>query len=381
MSVNSKPKVALFSTTFLNYSQTFIYDEIMNHKKFDVEVFSKDRKNFNKFPYNKVNYLYSDSKAKGFFESLLYQYTTFSPTFFKHFESGNFDLIHAHFGTGSVYALVYALKFNLPLVVTFHGYDVPVLMTSRRFKPRFWRYWFLYKKLFNRISLFLAASNELKELLIKLGAPEKKVKVWRLGVSIPSKIEEKIDSNKIPTIIMIGRFTEKKGFEYGLKAFANCINKGIRANLKIVGDGELKQKYEQIINSYNIKEKVHFLGALDHESVFNEINKSDILVAPSVIAKNGDRESGILVVKEANARGIPAIGTLHGGIPEIIDHEKTGYLVLERNVESLTDCLMKLIKDPDLRQKFSIAARKKMQAEYNIIKRVEVLEKHYEELL
>ena len=100
----------------------------------------------------------------------------------------------------------------------------------------------------------------------------------------------------------------------------------------------------------------------------------------SVVAANGDRESGILVAKEAGARYVPVIGTYHGGIPEIIDDEKTGFLVPERDSEALAKRLWELIQDPALRLKLGQAAREKMSREYNVIQRIDVLESHYDEV-
>ncbi len=109
--------------------------------------------------------------------------------------------------------------------------------------------------------------------------------------------------------------------------------------------------------------------------------QSDVLMAPSVIAANGDLESGLIVLKEAAATGLATIGTYHGGLPEIIDNEKTGFLVKERNVQELSGRLYDLMSDYNLRQTMGVAARAKMENEYDTLKQNEILESHFKSVL
>ena len=108
---------------------------------------------------------------------------------------------------------------------------------------------------------------------------------------------------------------------------------------------------------------------------------SEILLCPSIVAKNGDRESGILVAKEAAARCKPVIGTYHGGIPEIIDDGKTGFIVQERDSDAMAQKLDLLLSNDQLRCDMGIAARKKMENEYRYEDRIDALEKHYDEVI
>jgi colanic acid/amylovoran biosynthesis glycosyltransferase len=106
---------------------------------------------------------------------------------------------------------------------------------------------------------------------------------------------------------------------------------------------------------------------------------SHVLLAPSVVERSGNRESGLMVVKEASAAGAVPVGTRHGGIPEIIDDGGTGFLVPERDAESLADRLLRLVRDPALLERLSRAAREKMLREYDNRVRVRALEELYDE--
>jgi glycosyltransferase involved in cell wall biosynthesis len=227
-----------------------------------------------------------------------------------------------------------------------------------------------------RTTRFLAASDELAELIERVGAPRDRVHVWRLGVELPS-----LDDDQQPAdeVLMVGRFVEKKGFEYGLRAFAAVSAGFSNLRLAIVGDGPLGSRLRELARSLGIDERVEFAGVLPHAEVLERVSRCRILLAPSVTAASGDRESGLIVVKEAAARGVPAVASRHGGIPEIIVDGATGFLVEERDVDTLADRLRRLLGSSALRDRFGLAARRRMEAEYEIGARVRELERHYDE--
>jgi|AntRauTorckE6833_2_1112554.scaffolds.fasta_scaffold00583_8 glycosyltransferase involved in cell wall biosynthesis len=370
-------KIALFSTSFLPYSQTFIYDEIRTHsEEYFVEVFCKERLNEGRFPYPHFH------KPKGKISEFIYENIAYWPGFDKIFKEEHFDLIHAHFGTGAVYALPYVKKHTIPFIVTFHGNDVAALMGTQKYHYSRWRYYYKSKQILQQADLLLAASEELKALLIELGADENKVQVYRLGIDLEKfNYSEPDISGEIVSFIMVGRFTEKKGHQYTLKAFKKVIDDGLNAELSFVGSGELEEDLRAYVDEHKLTKRVHFKGILSPQEVSEELKKADVLVAPSVVTFDHDRESGLIVVKEAQATGRPVIGTWHGGIYEIIDDNKTGFLVPERNADILAEKMTELIKDPEMRLEFGRAGRKKMEEEYDLKKQVQTLESHYESIL
>ncbi len=376
----STPRVALFSTNFLAYSQTFIHDELRHHERYEVDVFCQRRMNAERFPWPRVHTPAATDTLAGRARAAWARATTLSPAFWRTLARGDYGLLHAHFGPGSVYTLPYHLGLKIPTIVTVHGYDVPLLLTRRRYRPKFWRYWAASPLLLRTVDRWLAASNELRDMLLELGAPPERVHVWRLGVVLPPRT-----SPPAPTsprrVLMVGRFVEKKGFAYGIEAFARQARAHPDVELRIAGGGALEPELRAQVARLGLDDRVRFLGVLDHADVLSEMAQAYALVAPSVVAAGGDRESGLIVVKEAAARSVPAVGTLHGGIPEIIDDGATGFLVPERDVATLSDRLGRLLADPDLRARMGEAARDKMEAEYDVAERVRALETHYDQVL
>jgi colanic acid/amylovoran biosynthesis glycosyltransferase len=378
----TKRRVGVFRTNFLPYSETFIHDELRHHLRYRATVFARQRRNADAFPGHEVVAVETIPGSRHSLASAWFAATARSALIDNAISKGGFDILHAHFGHNGVYALPYARRYDLPLVVSLHGRDVTMLMGRDKYKPAWWRYLFHYKALFAEADRFLAASEELKTLIVRCGCPESKVSVHRLGVDLTQFAPDPSSRRTGPAaVVMVGRFVEKKGHEYGIRAAALAKQAGLRFRLIVVGDGPLKKKYDALISSLDLAGDVVFPGSLPHAEVCRLIRGATAVMAPSVVARNLDRESGLIVAKEAAACGVPTIGTIHGGIPDIIDDGITGFLVAERDVDALGAKLIKLLSDEGLRASMGQAARKKMEREYDIRDRVAKLENIYDDVI
>jgi colanic acid/amylovoran biosynthesis glycosyltransferase len=378
----SEKRVALFRTNFLPYSETFIHDELRHHSRYEATVFARQWRNADSFPGHQVVAIEKIPSDRHHLASAWFALTTQSSLFDAAIQKKRFDILHAHFGHNGTYAIPYAKRYGIPLVVSLHGRDVTMLLGRDKYKPQYWHYLFRYRRLFREASLFLAASTELKDLITGIGCPTDKVIVNRLGIDL-DMFTPKPDARQItpPILVMVGRFVEKKGHEYGIKALALARDAGYPSKLFILGDGPLQGRYNRLIETLNLRDLVEFPGPVSHAQVCELMLRSTVVLAPSVVAKNLDRESGLIVAKEAAACGIPTIGTLHGGIPDIIDDGITGYLVPERDAKTLGDRLIKLLSNEDLRLSMGAAARQKMKREYNISERILDLEDTYDNVI
>lgn len=359
--------VALFSTRFLPYSQTFVYEEIRHHARYEVEVFCRRRLLAERFPFAPVHV-----------GGLLYPAFCRDARFDARFRARTFAVVHAHFGLGAVYARPFARRHRLPLVVTFHGYDVPLLASPRRFLPQHLRYAWQGPKVLAGMTLGLCASDELRTLLVAQGVPAERLRVHRLGVDLAA-FQPGTKPAAPLRVVMIGRFVEKKGFEYGLEAFAQVAARHPALDLVIVGDGERGPALRRMAVAHGVGDRVRFPGPHAPAAVAALLAESHVLLAPSVVDRAGNRESGLIVVKEASAAEVVPIGTRHGGIPEIIDDGVTGFLVPERDVATLAERLERVVTDAALRARLGAAARQKMLREYDVRTRVAALEVLYDE--
>jgi glycosyltransferase involved in cell wall biosynthesis len=228
------------------------------------------------------------------------------------------------------------------------------------------------------MTLGLCVSPELRDLLLAYGVPESKLRVFRLGIDLsdfhPS--EKPTDSFRVA---MVGRFIEKKGFEYGLRAFARFLASGRRGTLVVVGEGELGARLHDVARSLGIDEHVEWKGWIPPVAVASVLARTHVLFAPSVVGQDGDREGCPMVVQEACASGVVVVASRHGGLPDAVVHGETGFLAPEHDDDALARYLGALSDDADLRQRMASAGLAKMQRERDVDERVASLEAHYDE--
>jgi colanic acid/amylovoran biosynthesis glycosyltransferase len=369
------PRVAVFCPeVFLPYSQTFIWDELRMHTRYRPDVFAVARKNEQQFTHPRVH------TPGNVAQVLRYLVTSRCGRFDQAFRSRRFCLVHAHFGTGAVFAYPFAIRHRLPLVVTFHGYDVAILRGRARAFPHRWRYWAMSGSILREAAALLCASEELCELVIQLGGRPAAVRLYRLGVDV-ERYHRADEPRPVPRVTMIGRFVEKKGHLDGISAFARSLGPDRPAVLSIVGAGPLEARYRALVATLGIQSAVTFHGILNPAEVAALLARTDVLLAPSRVAADGDRESGLLVVREAGAAGVPVIGTYHGGIPETIDDGRTGYLVAERDLDRLSLRLRELLGDPSLRRQMGLAAQQRVREQFSLRSRVAELAGIYDQVL
>ncbi|HTV20280.1 MAG TPA: glycosyltransferase [Polyangiaceae bacterium] len=362
----SPPRVALFCTNFLPDSQVFIYEQLRQYRRWQADVFAWRRFNVDRFAFPRVHQAEPSYVIRGR-----------SRRFARVFAEQPFALVHAHFGPAGAYARAYAEQARLPLLVTFHGYDVPLLSSWRRFLPIHLPYAAGGPAMLRQMRFGICASTELFDLLLELGVDAARLRVHRLGIDLDRFAF--VPERRQPEVLMVGRLVEKKGFEFGLEAFARVRSRGVAARLTIVGDGERRRALERLARELGVASDVRFTGSQTNEAVSRHMAVARVLLAPSVVARDGNRESGLIVVKEASAAGTVPISTRHGGIPDSIDDGQTGYLVAERDVALMAERLEQLLLDDPLRARLAAGGRTKMEREFDNRALVAGLERIYDD--
>jgi colanic acid/amylovoran biosynthesis glycosyltransferase len=374
----AKPLVALLTSRFLPYSQTFIALQLAHYERYEPEILARVRQHADRFPDPRVFSLTPGGPLRHL-EALTQDAVGFSPTFLARMRQRGHRLLHAQFGREGMLALSLQAALGVPLLVTFRGRDVSRLAG----RPGWPHPWLgpRRRRLFRTAACLLTVSRDLAQQIVALGAPPERVRVWHVGIRISPMPARPERAGQPLRVIMAGRFFEKKGFEYGIEAFAAFAHQDRDAVLTIVGGGPRRAAYERLAASLRITDRIDMPGILPHEALLDRLAEADIAMVPSVIARNGDREGIPNVLKEASARGVAVIATRHAGIPEAVDHEQTGLLVPERDPHALYDALEVLAADPARRRRLGQAGHEKMAREFDVRHQVAELEDLYDHVL
>jgi len=109
-----------------------------------------------------------------------------------------------------------------------------------------------------------------------------------------------------------------------------------------------------------LSDRVRFLGYQSQSQVRELLHLTDVFVLSSFA------EGVPVVLMEAMAAGVPVVATCIAGIPELVQHEHSGLLVSPGDVDATSNSIRQLLEDADLRNKFAIAAREKIERDFNI---------------
>lgn len=165
-----------------------------------------------------------------------------------------------------------------------------------------------------------------------------------------------IGDRSVPVIMTARRLVKKNGIDYLIKAMSHVLEKDT-CQLVIIGDGEERPALEELAGELDISENVHFLGMIPHKELPPYLSLADIAVVPSLI------EASSIFMLEAMAMAKPVIATNTGGLPEVLD-QSTGVLVEPADELALSDAILGLIRNRDLRLQLGQSARRRMEDEY-----------------
>lgn len=247
-----------------------------------------------------------------------------------------YDIVHAHWLIPQGIVQSFLKK---PYIVTGHGGDVTSLNRGVIKK--------LKVKCLKKASHITVVSNYLKERVEEIANHEiEEPSVISMGVDTSKfgrqyRIENYFGQGDKKVILFVGRLAEKKGVTYLIEAM-----KKVDAILVIAGDGPLRN--ELVEQAKEQGDKIKFIGSKTHEELRTIYASADIFVAPSITAKDGDKEGLGLVMLEAMASGLPVVACRSGGIVEVIEDRMTGLLCEEKNVEQLTRNIINLLDDEKL---------------------------------
>lgn len=375
----SNPTVVHYMRTFAGATETFVVNQVAALRRFEAAVMCRQR--CSQTPVSTLGtipepHAYTDLRSRPPAGDLVYRWLrTALPhesAFYRSvLQSSRAKVIHGHFGTDTAYLLSALGTTDLPVVVSYYGYDV-----SRQPKALCGLGRLYYHALFKRARLHLAMTPHMASRLAELGAPQDRIVIHHHGIDVanwaPSSPGERIPHR----VLMVARFHPKKGHEDLLKAMALVLSEVPDAELHLVGDGPLENKLRGIADELGISSHVHFRGFMRHDELRREYARASLFVHPSKTASNGDEEGLPGSILEAMAAALPVVATTHAGIPYAVTPE-TGLLVAEGDVESLARAMVVLLRDPRRSAALGENGRRRALERFDVRKQVQRLEDYY----
>lgn len=261
------------------------------------------------------------------------------------------DHLHAHFlGVPALSAWYLARFLGCPYSLSAHARDIYVEKTPVRVveAARF------------RVTCTAANANALA-----LRYPAAPFHTVYHGVPFPAPPVCAAPPGPPWKVLAVGRLVEKKGFPYLLQACHVLRQRGLYVECWIAGEGPLRAALESQILALDLGQQVRLLGNVPGPEVWRLYHQAHVLVAPSVQARDGDRDGIPNVVLEAMAAGTPVVGTAAGSLPEVLCHQRTGLVARERDSAGLADQLLRILQDHPLREMVINNARRQVQQHFD----------------
>ena len=270
------------------------------------------------------------------------------------------DLLLVEFGFHALRVMEAAAECERPLVVHFRGSDLSAWTKFGSQKMR-------YRRLMRIASGAIVKSQPMRQTLLDLGMESERILISASGAN-ETLFHSSAPGSAPPVFLAVGRFVAKKGPLLTIRAFAELVKHYPRAGVALwmVGEGPLQKQAQDLVRQLDLESVVRFLGAQPQQEVAALMRQVRGFVQHSVVAPDGDSEGNPVAVMEAQLSGLPVVATHHAGIPEVVRHGESGWLVAEGDVGGMAAGLQRLVEDPVLAQRWGQVGRSSVQQRFTI---------------
>jgi glycosyltransferase involved in cell wall biosynthesis len=286
----------------------------------------------------------------------------------------NVAIWHGHDYKTNALGLLLNRFWPMRLVTTLHGW---VKRTART--PLYYRIDRLCLRHYERV---FCVSDDLFEEARRWGVAARKCVLLENGIDTAeysrrqTTAEAKIALGFVPGDLLIGavgRLSQEKGFDILLRAVRMLRERDRSAKLVIVGEGDDRTRLETLRIELGLQDAVRFVGWQSDTKPYFE--------AMDLFALSSLREGLPNVLLEAMALGVPCVATRIAGVPKLIEHGTSGWLVEPGDATALADGIFHLIGHSDLSSRYAGAARRTIAERYDFARRSALLAGAYDELL
>lgn len=285
------------------------------------------------------------------------------------------DVLHVHYAVPHAVCAFLAKQMvgdSLKVVTTLHGTDITVLAQDESLKD-------LIRLAINESDAVTSVSRDLmretrevlditRDIDLTYNFVDERVyyprdaKSGRMNFAAPG---EKV-------LMHVSNFRPVKRVSDVVDIFHH-VSQEVPSKLLFVGEGPDLPKIQCKIKELGLADRVHFLGKQD--DIAHVISMADVLLLPS------EKESFGLVALEAMACGVPTVGSIAGGIPELVKHGETGFLAPIGDTKQMAEHCISLLKNPELAKRMREACLIRAKTEFSSDKMMAAYEQIYYRVL
>ncbi len=291
------------------------------------------------------------------------------------------DLLHVHYAIPHSVSAMLARQMlaaapksrKLPFVTTLHGTDITLVGQDRSYLP-------ITRFSIDQSDGVTAISQYLRERTLREFEVKNSIEViynfvncdvyCRAKGSTERRVEYAPNGERI--LIHVSNFRPVKRITDVIEIF-DRVRKKIPAKLLLLGDGPDRSSAEWLTVQKGIHDDVIFLGK--REQVYETLAISDVLLMPSELESFG------LAALEAMASEVVPIATRVGGVPEVIEHEKSGYLAEVGDIETMAGCAVEILKDESRLRAMGKQCRAAASARFCTTKIIPAYEEFYQRIV
>lgn len=289
----------------------------------------------------------------------------------------NIDVIHAHNFAAGFSAGLAGLLTGVPMIISVHQDIKEYVSTSPNRLKRLLSHLRAGTALnVYRVAALLAkrivcVSKFVKQSIKEHHITSRKIKVIHNAINADAitltadyNIRTKLELPPETTLIgSVGRLHPVKGYDIFIQAARQLLNIYPKTHFVLLGEGEDRSRLEALITQNHLQDNFHLLGY--SEQVFDLINALDIFVLSSFSEGFAQTLLEALILKR------PVVATAVGGVPEVIQHQKTGWLVKPHSVEALVKGIQTLIENQALATTLGRQGQAWVQEHFNLRTRYE----------
>lgn len=262
-------------------------------------------------------------------------------------EEAKLDLIHVHAAIPHAVAAALALRImgaHAPkLVTTLHGAELPLIASDLCLVG-------LARNGLDSSNAVTCVSDALKREVLQEFGPRPLHVIPDFLDTTPRTF--KVGASDRPAVLHISNFRPGKRIEVVLQTFARIVRE-VPSEMLLVGDGPERAMAREMSRTLGLESSVRFLSGVES---YEALPEADVFLLPS------DNESFGFAALAAMAAGIPVVGSDAGGLPEVVKHAESGYLLPVGDVEGLAERCCEILRDRERRREMGEAAQHRAQS-------------------